>query len=92
MMIMMMILIVKVMMMMIMIMLYDDKNDNVNDDDDHKHDPDIWLKKYDNLYIVAFNRIFNYDDVIQMKNKLHIFDRELSQLQHIKIWKKINHR
>ena len=49
-------------------------------------------RKYDKLCIVAFNGIFNYDDVIEMKNEWHIFDRELSQLQHIKFWEKIDHR
>ena len=49
-------------------------------------------RKYEKLCIVAFNRKFQYDDVIKMKNKCHIFCRELSQLQHIKIWEKISHR
>ena len=37
-------------------------------------------RKYENLCIVAFNRKFHYDDVIQMKNKIHTTRRELSQL------------
>ena len=45
-----------------------------------------------NYAYVAFNRKFNYDDVIKMKNKCHMPCRELSQLQHIKIWEKIAHR
>ena len=49
-------------------------------------------RKYDKLCIVAFNRKFDYDDVIKMKNKCHVSGRELSQLQHIKIWEKIDHQ
>ena len=45
-------------------------------------------RKYDKLCIVTFNRKFDYDDVIKMKNKCHMYCRELSQLQHIKIWEK----
>ena len=48
-------------------------------------------RKYEKLCIVAFNRKFDYDDVIKMKNKCHMSYRELSQLQHIKIWEKIGH-
>ena len=49
-------------------------------------------RKHEKLCIVAFNRKFHYNDVIQMKNKCHISCRELSQLQHVKIWEKIGHR
>ena len=49
-------------------------------------------RKYEKLCTVAFNRKFDYDNVIKMKNKYHTSDRELSQLQHIKIWEKIDDR
>ena len=49
-------------------------------------------RKCEKLCTVAFNRKFNYDDVIKMKNKCHISCRELSPLQHIEIWEKIAHR
>ena len=49
-------------------------------------------RKYDKLCTVAFNGKFDYDDVIKMKNKCHVYCRELSQLQHIKIWEEINNR
>ena len=49
-------------------------------------------RKYDKLCIVAFNRNFDYDDVVKMKNKCHMYCRELSLLQHIKIWYTIDHR
>ena len=48
-------------------------------------------RKSDIFCIVAFNRKFDYDDVIEMKNKCHISCRELFKLQHIKIWAKIDH-
>ena len=49
-------------------------------------------RNYGKLCPVAFNRKFHYDDIIKMKNKLHMSRRELSQLQHIKNWEKIGHR
>ena len=49
-------------------------------------------RKYEKLCSVAFNRKFEYDDVIKMKNVLHMFCRKLSDLQHIKILEKIDHR
>ena len=49
-------------------------------------------RKYEKLCTVAFNRKFDYDDVIKIKNKCHISRRELSQLQHIEIWEKIAQR
>ena len=57
-----------------------------------KSSPIDITRKYEKLCIVAFNRKFHYDDVIKMKNKCHMSCRELSQLQHIKIWEKIDHR
>ena len=42
--------------------------------------------KYEKLWIVAFNRKFDYDDVTKLTC------RELSQLQHIKISEKIDDR
>ena len=49
-------------------------------------------RKYEKLFTVAFNRKFYYDNVIKMKNKCHICCRELSQLQHIKIWAQLDQR
>ena len=49
-------------------------------------------RKCEKLCTVAFNRKFHYDDIIKMKNKLHTSCRELSQLQHIKNWEKIDYR
>ena len=49
-----------------------------------KSSPIDITRKNEKLCTVAFNRIFDYDDVINMKNKYHISCRELSQLQHIK--------
>ena len=46
-------------------------------------------RKCEKSCTVAFNRIFDYDDVIKLKNKFHMYCRELSQLQHIKIWENI---
>ena len=57
-----------------------------------KSSPIDITRKYEKLCIVAFNGKFDYDAVIKMKNKCHISCRELSQLQHIKIWEKIAHR
>ena len=46
-----------------------------------------------NYAYVAFNRKFDYDDVMKMyKLMSYVSCRELSQLQHIKIWEKIDDR
>ena len=57
-----------------------------------KSSPIDITRKYEKLCTVAFNGKFHYEDVIKMKNKCHISCRELSQLQHIKIWEKIDYR
>ena len=46
-------------------------------------------RKYEKLCSVAFNRKVEYDDVIKMKNVLHMFCTKMSKLQHIKFWRKL---
>ena len=48
-------------------------------------------RKYEKLCSVAFNRKFEYDDVIKMKNVLQMFGSRMFKLQHIKILEKIDH-
>ena len=46
-------------------------------------------EKKTRLNVTLFNHIFEYDDVTKMKNGVNLQERVLTQLQHSKIWEKI---
>ena len=46
-------------------------------------------RNQENIWHGAYNRNFDNDDVVEMKNFEHSFERHLFELHHIQTWKKI---